>query len=148
MPQSHSRTTSNPSERARDAGARAANLGSEIFAMADALRSQIGELRANNVKAGLQMQTEMFDTFHAVGRDWMARAASEAELALNLPNRLNGVRSVPDAISAYRGWLSEWLTLCGEDGRRLLSDSQRIADTGARCLASVARATEATGSDA
>jgi hypothetical protein len=137
MPQNHSRTETNHAERSRSASARATHLGSEIFATADALRSQIGELRAKNVKASLRLQTEMFETFQAVSRDWVTRAASEAELALNLPNRLTKARSVPDAISAYQGWLNEWLTLCGEDGRSLFSDSQRIIDTGARCLASV-----------
>jgi hypothetical protein len=38
-------------------------------------------------------------------------------------------------MSAYQEWLNEWLSMCGEDGRRLISDSQKIMDTGARCFA-------------
>ena len=93
------------------------------------------DMGVRNVRASLRMQKEMFDTFEDIGRDWLARAASEAELVCNLPNRLNNARSVPDAFSTYHEWLSEWLSLCREDGRRLVSDGQKIVSSGMRCLA-------------
>lgn len=144
MRQNHSQSDNNHNGRSRSSGAQGAHLGSEILATADALRNQIGDLRAKNVKTGLRLQTEMFDALQAVGREWMTRATSEAELALNLSNRLTKARTVPDAISAYQGWLTDWLALCGEDGRSLFSDGQRIVDTSARCLASVTRSGELT----
>jgi hypothetical protein len=62
---------------------------------------------------------------------------SEAELALNLPNRLAGARSIPEAMTGCQEWLNEWLTMCNEDGRRLVADSQKFMATGVRCLTSV-----------
>lgn len=95
---------------------------------------------AKNVKAGLRMQQELFDTFQDIGRDWFARATSEAELAFKLPSRLSNAQSVTNAFSAYHAWLSEWLSLRGEDSRRLISDGQKIVDAGVRCFANASPA--------
>ncbi len=94
------------------------------------------DMGVRNVRTGLRIQKEMLDTIQDIGHDWFVRATSEAELALKLPNRLTGARSVSDAFSAYNQWLNEWLSMCGEDGRRLVSDGQRLVNTGVRCLAS------------
>ena len=71
---------------------------------------------------------------HDISRDWMARATSEAEFAFRLPNKLTAAQSVPDAFTAYHEWLNEWMSMCSEDGRRLVADSQRIMDKGVRCF--------------
>ena len=81
--------------------------------------------------------TEMFDTLQTIGRQWMERRTCEAELALNLPNRLAGARTLPDAVSTYQEWLSEWLAMCNEDSRRFLSDGQKIVATGVRCFTNI-----------
>jgi hypothetical protein len=77
---------------------------------------------------GLRLQKEMFEVLSSVGRDWFARATSEVELASRLPNKLTAARSVPDALSAYQEWLSEWMNRCGEDSYRFVSDGQRIVN--------------------
>jgi hypothetical protein len=84
--------------------------------------------------AGLRLQKEMFEVLSRVGRDWFARATSEVELASTLPNKLTAVRSVPDALSAYQEWLSEWTNRCGEDSYRIVSDSQKIINASVRCF--------------
>jgi hypothetical protein len=83
------------------------------------------------------MQTEMFDALQTISRDWVTCTTSETELALNLPNRLAGARSIPEAMTAYQEWLSEWLSRCNEDGRRLVADGQKFMTTGIRCLTSI-----------
>jgi hypothetical protein len=60
-----------------------------------------GEMGPRNVKAALRLHTAMFEVLHDVGRDWLKRAASETELALNLPNKLTAAQTVPAALSAY-----------------------------------------------
>jgi hypothetical protein len=85
--------------------------------------------------AGLRLQGEMFEVLSNIGREWFARATSEAELASRLPNKLTAARSVPDALSAYQEWLGEWMNRCGEDSYRIVSDSQRIISAGVRCFA-------------
>jgi hypothetical protein len=82
------------------------------------------------------MQTEIFDALQTISRDWVTCTTSEAELALNLPHRLVGTRSIPEAITAYQEWLNEWLTMCNEDGRRLAADGQKFMTTGVRCFTS------------
>ena len=77
----------------------------------------------------------MFDVLHDIGRDWVARATSEAEFAFQLPNKLGAAQTVPDAVAAYHEWLNEWMSMAGEDHRRLIAASQRIVDKSVRCFA-------------
>lgn len=97
--------------------------------------AQFGEMGVGNVKAALRLQTEMFDVLHDISRDWVARVTSEAEHAFGLPNKLTSAQSVPDALTAYHEWLNEWMSMCSEDSRRLVADSQRIMDKSVRCFA-------------
>jgi hypothetical protein len=46
-------------------------------------------------------------------------------------------RTLPDAVSTYQEWLSEWLAMCNEDSRRFLSDGQKIVATGVRCFTNI-----------
>ena len=79
----------------------------------------------------------MFDTLQTIGHQWMERRTCEAELALNLPSRLAGARTLPDAVAAYQEWLSEWLAMCNEDSRRFVSDGQKIVASGVRCFTNI-----------
>ncbi|MBV1698847.1 MAG: hypothetical protein KGK33_15785 [Hyphomicrobiales bacterium] len=112
-------------------------FGHDMLAAADAIRSPISDLRSTGVRAGLQMQTEMLGAFEEIGRDWMSCAASQAELAFELPSRLTEVRTVPDAIDAYQAWLGEWLALRGEASRRLILDGQKFVNPGVRYVTRV-----------
>ena len=102
--------------------------------------AEFADMGASSVKAGLRMQRELFDTFQDIGRDWLVRGTSQAELAFKLPNKLTTARSPADAFSAYHEWLSEWLSLCGEGRPRFITDSQKLVDTGVRCFATVSPA--------
>jgi hypothetical protein len=135
MPQEHPRNESQRSDNPRSESLRSEHLRGEKSAGASAVNAQFAEVGAKSVTAGLRMQKELFETFQDISRDWFARATSEAELAFKLPRQLTNARSVPDAMSAYQEWLNEWLSMCGEDGRRLISDGQKIMDTSARCFA-------------
>jgi hypothetical protein len=138
MPQDNLRTESTRTEQQQRGGgfARAEQMRGENAAAAEMFTAQIGDMGKRSINAGLRMQTEIFDALQTIGRDWVACTTSEAELALNLPNRLAGARTLPDAITAYQQWLTEWLTMCNEDGRRLVADGQRFMTSGVRCLTS------------
>lgn len=143
MPQDNPRNQTSRAETSRSESARskqdeisrAETFRTDPSSAGDATKVRFAEMGLRNVRTGLHMQKEMFDTLQDIGRDWLQRAASEVELACKLPNRLRGARSVPDALLAYQQWLSEWLSLCSEDSRRFLSDGQKIVNTGVRCLA-------------
>jgi hypothetical protein len=129
-PQSENRR----SENGRAESARRERSRSEKSATG--LNAPFGGMGAGNFAEGLRLQKEMFELLQEVGREWVSRANSEAELALRLPNRLTAAESLPAAVSAYQEWLGEWMSLCGNDGRQLLADSRRIIDRGVRCFAS------------
>jgi hypothetical protein len=96
--------------------------------------ARFGDIGVGNVKAALRLQTEMFDVLQDISRDWLTRATSEAEHAFALPNKLTTAKSVPDVWSAYHEWLNEWVSMCNEDSRRFIADSQRIVDKSVSCL--------------
>jgi hypothetical protein len=102
---------------------------------AGATQALFGDMGPRNVKAALRLQTEMFEVLHDVGRNWLERAASDAELAFDLPNKLTSAQTVPAALSAYQEWLSEWMSRVSEDGRSFIADSQKIVDKSVSCFA-------------
>lgn len=136
MPQDDPHSDRDSSRRQRGGGA-SEQMQSDAAADAETLASRIADIGANSFNAGLRMQTEMFDTLQTIGNQWLERRTHEAELALNLPNRLAGARTLPDAVSAYQEWLGEWLAMCNEDGRRFVSDGQKIVATGVRCITNI-----------
>ena len=138
MPQDHARTESHRGDNTRSESSRPEQVRGEKAA--GRATAEFADMGASSVKAGLRMQRELFDTFQDLGRDWLVRGTSQAELAFKLPNKLTTARSPADAFSAYHEWLSEWLSLCGEDSRRFITDSQKLVDTGVRCFATVSPA--------
>ena len=42
---------------------------------------------------------------------------------------------VPGALSAYREWLSEWMSMVCEDGRHFIADGQKIVGRSVSCFA-------------
>jgi hypothetical protein len=135
MPQDNPRTASQRADHLGSESARSERSRSGRSATPDAMEFRFGEMGARSVNAGLRMQKEMLDVFEDIGRDWFGRTTSKAELAFKLPNKLAGAGSVPDALSAYRQWLGEWMNMFGEDGRQFITDSQKIVDAGVRCFA-------------
>jgi hypothetical protein len=101
---------------------------------AGATQALFGDMGPRNVKAALRLQTEMFEVLHDVGRNWLERAASDAELAFDLPHKLTSAQTVPAALSAYQEWLSEWMSRVSEDGRSFIADSQKIVDKSVSCF--------------
>ena len=122
-------------ENLRDENARAKRSDNPRSTKASLSSAPFGEMGPHNVKAALRLQIEMFEVLHDVGRDWLKRAASEAEFALNLPNKLTAAQTVPAALSAYQEWLSEWMSMISEDGRHFIADGQKIVDRGVSCFA-------------
>jgi hypothetical protein len=126
MPQDHQRSDNQRTDAERSRSQKRSAANGEPF---------LGAMGAGGVMAGLRLQKEMFEVFSNIGREWVARATSEAELASRLPNKLTAAQSIPDVLSAYQEWLGEWMNRCGEDSYRIVTDSQRVINAGVRCLA-------------
>ena len=101
MPQDDQRTDKDHGRQQRG-GARSEQMRGENTAAAEAMSTRMAEIGANSFNAGLRMQTEMFDTLQAIGHQWMERRTCEAELALNLPNRLVGRARCPMPLPPIR----------------------------------------------
>jgi hypothetical protein len=138
MPQDHPRTETGRTAQQRGGSARSEQPRGETTPSAEKITAQIGDMSERSIDAGLRMQTDMLDALQMISRDFMTCATSEAELAMKLPNRIAGARSIPDAVAAYHEWLGEWLTMCNEDGRRLMADGQKFMAAGARCFSGAA----------
>ena len=78
--------------------------------------------------------SEFFDTLREMGRNWMGRASAEVERGSKLSKDLSGAHTVPDAVTAYQGWLSGEMNARVEDVRQVISDGQKLMETGARLL--------------
>jgi hypothetical protein len=137
MPQDDPHTERDSARRQRGGSSSAEQMRGEAAAAAETMSARMADIGTNSFNVGLRMQTEMFDTLQTIGHQWFERKTHEAELAFNLPNRLAGARTLPDAMSAYQEWLSELLAMCNEDGRRFVSDGQKIVATGVRCFTDI-----------
>ena len=142
MPQDDPNIDRETSRRQRG-GSSAEHVRSDATAAAETVSARMADMGANSFNAGMRMQTEMFDTLQTIGHQWLERKTHEAELAFNLPNRLAGARTLPDAVSAYQEWFSEMLARCNEDGRRFVSDGQKIVATGGRCFSNISHSAAA-----
>jgi hypothetical protein len=127
-------TEQSRTEHSRDDTTTSADYAGSARARPQLPHMPFGEMGVGNVKAALRLQTEIFDVLHDISRNWVARATSEAEFAFRLPNKLTAAQTVPDALSAYHGWLNEWMNMCSEDSRRFIADSQRIVDKSVGCF--------------
>jgi DNA-directed RNA polymerase subunit N (RpoN/RPB10) len=67
MPQDDPRTEKDSSRQQRG-GARAEQMRSENVAAAEQISARMAEISTSSLKAGLRMQTEMFDTLQTIGR--------------------------------------------------------------------------------
>ena len=121
-------------EDSRDESARAKRSGSQTSMKSSPSSAPFDEMGPRNVQAALRLQMEIFEVLHDVGRDWLKRAASEAELAFKLPNKLTAAQTVPAALSAYQEWLGEWMSMVSEGSRHFLADSQKIVDKSVSCF--------------
>ena len=98
--------------------------------------SELAEIGKKRIAAFVEMQKTFLDTFEAMNRAWFERAKSEATLASELVTKLTSVRSVPETASVYQECLGKRMDLLADDSRRMLSDSQRFINLGARFLTS------------
>jgi Phasin protein len=83
----------------------------------------------------IDLQTEVFDYLQEVNRNWFAHIHSEAAIASEIANKLTEARSMPETATLYREWANRRMELFAEDGKRLIADTEKLLETGARLLA-------------
>ena len=96
------------------------------------VQKQIAEAERKIGDTALQAQNEFLKTFEEMNREVMSRVAAEVEHCAELSKKLSAARSFPDALAAYQEWLSEEMTACSEDARRLMTNSQKLMTASTR----------------
>jgi|GEM_PF-1349307 len=82
-----------------------------------------------------EVQSKLVDTLPALSREWMSYAQAEQELSSDLLAKLSAARSLPESAKVYQEWLSRRMEMLAEETRRLLADTQKLVDVGARLFA-------------
>lgn len=82
----------------------------------------------------VKVQTELLDKIRESNQQWFDRARAEADLTAEFASSLTAARSLPDAARSCQEWSSRRFELMAEDVKRLLADSQKFMEIGARFL--------------
>jgi hypothetical protein len=77
------------------------------------------DLAEGRIDALANLQRELLEAYEQASRAWLARVQSEADLWSRLAMKLQATRSVPEAMQAYQGCISQRMQMAAEDGRRL-----------------------------
>ncbi len=89
------------------------------------------------------LQKELLETYRRMSQAWLDRVQAETELWTHLAGQLASAPSVTDALQSYTACLSKQIQMSAEDGRRLFSDYQEIAEKIAKSV-SASRQTSLT----
>jgi Phasin protein len=79
-------------------------------------------------------QTELLNTLQEANRQWLNRMQSEVKLASEFASKVGGAHSIPDAMAAYQEWSSRRFEMMVDDGKQVLTQSQKAMETAARLL--------------
>jgi hypothetical protein len=102
------------------------------FIGAEFRADEVAEMGRQRLKAAIEIQAELFDRWHEINRQWLARVQSEVDIASGLTGELTAPRTVPDAATACQEWAGKRINMFAEDGRRLVTDRQKLMATGTR----------------
>ena len=84
------------------------------------------------IESMLKKQAAFFDTVQEINQDWFGRAKLEVDITSRFVAKLGAARSIPDAMAVSQEWARRRMEMFAEDGRHLLSDSQKIMGAGTR----------------
>ena len=93
-----------------------------------------GDMARKQADAVMDVQKELFNRFEEMNRAWFSRVQSEANLASELVSKLATARSIPDAAAACQECMSRQLEMFAEDSKRMLLDSEKLVQAGARLV--------------
>jgi Phasin protein len=97
--------------------------------------TEFAEIGKKGIENFINAQTELFDNVQELNREWLRRIQSEANLTSEFASKLTTARTPPDAMTVCQEWSRRRLELMAEDGKHLLTDTQKLMEAGARMLA-------------
>lgn len=99
------------------------------------------DMARTRIEGLLEVQKELMHTLESINHDLFNRVKAEAELASEFISKLSGVRSVPDATTAYKEWASREMELIAEDGRHLIANGEKLMQASQRLFSKSAQTT-------
>ena len=97
--------------------------------------SEFAAMGKKRLEELVAMQTELFEKFQEMNRNWFERLQSEAALASEFTNRLTAARSIPETTTVCQDWAKRRMEMSAEDAKRLMADGQKVFQTGTNMLA-------------
>jgi hypothetical protein len=96
--------------------------------------SELAAAGKKRIDEFINLQTELLTELQETNRRWLDRAQSEASLVSEFASKLTAARSLPEAMTACQEWTSRRFEMMAEDGKHLISDTQKFMEMGARFL--------------
>lgn len=90
------------------------------------LSPEFSALGMEHLREFFKAQAEFIGAIGTLNEQWYDRMQSEAKLASEFALGLTAIRSIPDAMTAYQEWTTQWFALVAEDGRQLLDATQEL----------------------
>lgn len=87
------------------------------------------------IEAAMEIQKEVLEAYEQISLEWLERVKWEAKLWSELAASMSAAKSVPDAMAAVPNCATQRMRMAAEDGRRILSDSQKMANAVTRGMA-------------
>ena len=103
--------------------------------LSEGMRSELAAIGKQRFENFVSTQAEILGQFREMNELWLSRFRSEADLASEFATKLTAARSIPEAMSASQEWTSRRLQAITEDGTRLLTLIQKLAETSAHLVA-------------
>jgi hypothetical protein len=93
--------------------------------------NKLGMQQADALKA---MQNEFSALFEETKRAYADRIETEQKLTAELISNLSQAKTISDGAKLYQDWVAKHLQLWTEDGRRMMSDSQKFFAAASRLM--------------
>jgi len=101
----------------------------------DLFPAGFAESGKKRVQDMINFQAELFRYFQEANRNWFARMQSEAALASKFSAKLASARSIPETGAVCQEWANRHIELLAEDAKRLVADTEKVMERGARVFA-------------
>ena len=77
-------------------------------------------------QGAMAIQQELWSLIEEGRQDWLKLAEREAQLVSELTATLSTCKTIPEVAKAYQDWMSESLTMLGQESQRMFVDGQKL----------------------
>ena len=91
----------------------------------------MGQKRLDELVA---IQTEQLEKLQELNRSLLDRMQLEATLTSEFAAEITAARSLPEVATACQKWAQRHMEMAAEDAKRIFTEGQKLAETGARLL--------------